>query len=222
VWGATTLKAAGIVSGGLFFAHKDPTPPSPGYFLLHYILCHLKASEVGSSITSLFFWFFVGCNWGTSIANSSLVDKLILNDWRLILLIKKYEASVLSLIITIVSLALPPQATAQSNTDIEKVRAKVQILAASKDSQVEVRFRDKTKIKGYIVSVEPVSFNLKDSKTGTSRSIAYSEIDSVSRSGGGSTKTWLIVGGVAAGVITTWLIVKPAVCDGGAQTRGLC
>ena len=164
----------------------------------------------------------MGCNWGTSIANSSLVDKLILNDWRLILLIKKYAASVLSLIITIVSLALPPQATAQSNTDIEKVRAKVQILAASKDSQVEVRFRDKTKIKGYIVSVEPVSFNLKDSKTGTSQSIAYSEIDSVSRSGGGSTKTWLIVGGVAAGVITTWLIVKPAVCDGGAQTRGLC
>jgi hypothetical protein len=32
----------------------------------------------------------------------------------------------------------------------------------------------------------------------------------------------LIVGGIAAGAITTWLIVKPAVCDGGAQTRGVC
>ena len=29
-------------------------------------------------------------------------------------------------------------------------------------------------------------------------------------------KTWLIVGGIAAGAVTTWLIVKPAVCDGGA------
>lgn len=135
---------------------------------------------------------------------------------------KKYAAIVLSLIITALNLALPSEAAAQSNTDIEKVRARVQILSASKDSQVEVRFRDKTKVKGYITSVEPVSFNLKDSKAGTSQSIAYSEVDSVSKAGGVSTKTWLIVGGIAAGAVTTWLIVKPAVCDGGAQTRGVC
>ena len=136
---------------------------------------------------------------------------------------KKYAAIALSLMITAVNLALPSQATAQSNTDIEKVRARVQILAASKDSQVEVRFRDKTKVKGYITSVEPVSFNLKDAKAGTSQSIAYSEVDSVSKAGSGvSPKTWLIIGGIAAGAVTTWLIVKPAVCDGGAQTRGIC
>ncbi len=135
---------------------------------------------------------------------------------------KKYAAIALSLIITALNLVLPPQATAQSNSDIERVRARVQILSASRDSQVEVRFRDKTKVKGYITSVEPVSFNLKDSKTGASQSIAYSEVDSVSKAGGVSTKTWLIIGGIAAGAVTTWLIVKPAVCDGGAQTRGIC
>lgn len=136
---------------------------------------------------------------------------------------KKFAAIAFSLIITTVNLALPSQATAQSNTDIEKVRARVQILSASRDAQVEVRFRDKTKIKGYITSVEPVSFNLRDSKTGTSQSIAYSEIDSINKAGGGvSTKSWLIIGGIAAGAVTTWLIVKPAACDGGAQTRGLC
>jgi len=138
-------------------------------------------------------------------------------------LTKKFAAIAFSLIITTVNLALPSQATAQSNTDIEKVRARVQILSASRDAQVEVRFRDKTKIKGYITSVEPVSFNLRDSKTGTSQSIAYSEIDSINKAGGGvSTKSWLIIGGIAAGAVTTWLIVKPAACDGGAQTRGLC
>jgi len=138
-------------------------------------------------------------------------------------LTKKYAAITLSLIITALNLALPSQATAQSNTDIEKVRARVQMLSASRDSQVEVRFRDKTKVKGYITSVEPASFNLKDSKAGTSQSIAYSEVDSVSKAGDGvSTKTWLIIGGIAAGVVTTWLIVKPAACDGGAQTRGIC
>jgi len=138
-------------------------------------------------------------------------------------LTKRYAAAIaLSLIITALNLSLPSQATAQSNSDIERVRARVQVLSASRDSQVEVRFRDKTKVKGYITSVEPVSFNLREPKAGTSQSIAYSEVDSVSKAGGVSTKTWLIIGGVAAGVVTTWLIVKPAVCDGGAQTRGIC
>ena len=128
-------------------------------------------------------------------------------------MLKKYGATALSLIIiTAVTLALPSQATAQSDTNIEKVRASVQILSASKDSQVEVKFHDKTKVKGYIASVEPVSFNLRDPKTGTSQSIAYSEVHSVRKASGGvSTKTWLIIGGVAAGAVTTWLIVKPAV-----------
>ncbi len=139
------------------------------------------------------------------------------------ILIKKHVAIALSVIITALSLVLPSQATAQSNTDTEKVRAKVQILSASRDSQVEVKFRDKTKVKGYINTVEPVSFTLRDPKTGTSQSISYSEVDSVSKADGGvSTKTWLIIGGVAAGAVTTWLVVKPAVCDGGAQTRGAC
>jgi hypothetical protein len=137
-------------------------------------------------------------------------------------LTKKYAAIALSLIITALNLALPSQATAQSNADIERVRARVQILSSSRDSQVEVRFRDKTKVKGYITSVEPVSFNLRDSKAGASQSIAYSEVDSVSKAGGVSTKTLLIIGGIAAGAVTTWLIVKPAACDGGAQTRGIC
>ena len=159
---------------------------------------------------------------GTVVADGS-------KDWRLlphleiINLVKKHIAIALSLIIAALSLASPSVATAQSNTEIEKVRAEVQILAASRDSQVEIKFCDKTKVKGYITSVEPLSFTLADRKAGTSQSITYSEVDSVSKASGSvSTKTWLIIGGVAAGAVTTWLIVKPAVCDGGAQTRGVC
>jgi len=135
--------------------------------------------------------------------------------------IKRHLAITLSVIVTVISFGLPATVTAQSST--EKVRVKVQTLATSKDSQVEVKFRDQTKLKGYIESVDPVSFNLRDPKDGKSQSIAYSEVESVSKAGSGiSTKTWLILGGVAAGAVTTWLIVKPAVCDGGAQTRGIC
>ena len=131
----------------------------------------------------------------------------------------KHLAVFLSLIIFVV----PITASAQSSADVEKIRARVQVLSASKDAQVEVKFRDKTKLEGYIVAVEPVSFTLRDPKDGRSQSITYSEVDSVSKAGSGiSTKTWLILGGVAAGAVTTWLIVKPAVCDGGAQTRGVC
>ena len=138
-------------------------------------------------------------------------------------MVKKHFAIALSVIITALSFGLPATAIAQSNVDAEKIRAKMQILSASKDSQVEVKFRDKTKVKGYLVSVDPVSFTLKDPKDGRLQSITYSEVDSVSKASAGiSTKTWLIVTGVAAGAVTTWLIVKPAVCDGGAQTRGVC
>jgi hypothetical protein len=137
--------------------------------------------------------------------------------------LKRHIAIALSVIITALSFGLPATATAQSTAETEKIRAKVQTLSASKDSQVQVKFRDGTKLKGYIESMEPVSFTLRDPKDGKSQSIAYSEVDSVSKAGGGvSTKTWLILGGVAAGAVTTWLILKPAVCDGGAQTRGLC
>jgi len=142
---------------------------------------------------------------------------------RLLPLIRKQLARALSLTITAMMLTLPSLALAQSNPEIERVRGKVQVLLTSRDTQVEVKFRDKTKIKGYITSVEPVSFTLRDPKSGASQSIAYSEVDSVSKADDGvSTKTWLIIGGIAAGAVTTWLIVKPAVCDGGAQTRGAC
>ena len=138
-------------------------------------------------------------------------------------MIKTHLTIALAVILTTVSFGLPATAMAQSTTETDKVRAKVQTLAASKDSQVQVKFRDQTKLKGYIDAVEPVSFKLRDAKNGTSQSIAYSEVESVSKTGSGiSTKTWLILGGVAAGAVTTWLVVKPAVCDGGAQTRGIC
>src|SRR5262245_1575669 len=135
---------------------------------------------------------------------------------------KKQLSISLVLLMCIVGLAFPATAASQTS-DIEKTRAKVQTLSASRDQQVEVKFRDKTKVKGYITTVEPVSFTLRDAKSNTSQSIGYSEVDSISKAGGGiSTKMWLIIGGVAAGAVTTWLIVKPAVCDGGAQTRGIC
>ena len=137
-------------------------------------------------------------------------------------MIKRQLALTLSAILTAISFGLPATVKAQSIAETEKIRAKVQTLAISKDSQVQVKFRDDTKLKGYIGAVEPVSFTLRDPKDGSSQSIAYSEVDSISKASGVSKKTWLILGGVAAGAVTTLLIIKPAICDGGAQSRGPC
>jgi hypothetical protein len=71
--------------------------------------------------------------------------------------------------------------------------------------------------------VEPLAFTLRDPKNGSTQSISYTEVENISKAADGvSTKTWLIIGGIAAGTVATWLVVKPAVCDGGAQTRGIC
>jgi hypothetical protein len=136
-------------------------------------------------------------------------------------LIKKHFAFLLSALILTLSVA--PFAVAQTNVDLEKTRAKVRELSADSDKKVEVKLRDNTKYKGYITAVEPDSFTFSDEKTSQAQKFNYSEVQSVKKAGGGiSTKTWLIIGGVAAGSIITWAIVKPAFCDGGAQTRGIC
>lgn len=164
--------------------------------------------------------FSVG--FGEAPFGTTLAESTVNSYEEILVVIKRHLAIALSVIITALSFGMPATATAQSTAEIEKIRAKIRTLSTSKDSQVEVKFRDRTKLKGYIDSVEPLSFTLRDPKSGTSQSIGYSEVESVTKAGGISTKTWLILGGVAAGAVTTWLVVKPAVCDGGAQTRGIC
>ena len=138
-------------------------------------------------------------------------------------MIKKYLAVLLMGVTTALTLSLPTTTFAQTTTDPAKTKSKVQTLSVNRDKKVEVKLRDTTKYKGYISAVESDSFTVTDSKTGTSQKFTYSEVEDIKKVGGGvSTKTLLIIGGVAAGGITTWLIVKPAVCDGGAQTRGIC
>ena len=86
-----------------------------------------------------------------------------------------------------------------------------------------MKLRDTTKVKGNLGNITPDAFTVADSKTGVTSTISYAEVVDIKKAGGGlSTKTWLILGAVAVGTVVTWIVVKPAVCDGGAQTRGIC
>ena len=105
----------------------------------------------------------------------------------------------------------------------EKARISVAGMGVGRDARVEVKLRDNTKLKGYVSAVEEDSFTVID-KTGTARTLAYADVAHVSKQGNGwTTRTKAIVGaGVAAGAIIGWIILKPALCDGGAQSRGPC
>ena len=105
----------------------------------------------------------------------------------------------------------------------QKARAEVQRFGVGPDARVELKLQDNTKWKGYVSAVAEDSFTITDSKTGTSQTIAFAEVTSVKKQGSGlSTKSLIIIGAVAAGGIITWIAVKPALCDGGAQTRFPC
>lgn len=139
-------------------------------------------------------------------------------------MIRKQIAILISAALIGLTLAFPNATSGQNTVDsqVEKTRLEVQKLSRDSGKKVEVKLRDKTRIKGYISGVDQDSFILADLKTGATQTIAYSEVSQVKKAGGSSMKPWLILGAVAAGVGITWAIVKPAVCDGGAQTRGIC
>lgn len=125
--------------------------------------------------------------------------------------------------VLLISVVMAPARAQSVNAEVSaKIRSDVQSLSLNRDQKVEVRLRDKTKFIGHITSVEPDSFNINDSKTGFSQTIGYAEVVQVKKASNGFSKKWLILAGVGAAAIVTWIVVKPAVCDGGAQTRGVC
>ncbi|MFN2510612.1 MAG: hypothetical protein ABR568_04120 [Pyrinomonadaceae bacterium] len=104
-----------------------------------------------------------------------------------------------------------------------KGRLDVAKLGVGDKARVEVKLRDNSKVKGYIGEANEDSFTVVDSKNGSDQRIAYADVQKVNKAGGGfSTRSWIILGAAVAGAVATWIIVKPALCDGGAQTRGPC
>ncbi|HEX8180824.1 MAG TPA: hypothetical protein VF525_14860 [Pyrinomonadaceae bacterium] len=100
----------------------------------------------------------------------------------------------------------------------EQIRAAVMRLGVSDKTRVEVRLRDNSKLKGHISAADADSFNITDTKTGTTKTVAYADAAQVRKTGGGlSTRAWLIIGAAAtAAIIVGATVIKPVLCDGGA------
>ena len=62
---------------------------------------------------------------------------------------------------------------------VEKVKAAIAKLGTGPDARVEVKLRDKTKLKGYISEIAADHFMVSDSKTGTATPVAYPQVKQV-------------------------------------------
>ena len=117
-------------------------------------------------------------------------------------------------------------AGAQSLVDqqaTEKIRTNVLKIGVGVNARVQVKLIDNTQLNGYISAADQDSFTVVQRGTGSSKTVSYADTQSVKKAGSGvSAKTLLILGAVAAGAAVTWVVVKPVLCDGGAQTRGPC
>lgn len=102
-----------------------------------------------------------------------------------------------------------------------KMRSRVEKIGVGPRARVEVTLRDNSQLKGYISAADQDSFTVLDNNTGATRTVSYADASGVKKLGGGS-KNWLILGAAVVGAVVTWIIVKPVLCDGGAQTRGPC
>ena len=135
---------------------------------------------------------------------------------------KKSLTFMLAILIAATSLGQinPVQAQiAKDNQAAETVvRTRVQAMGVGRESRVEVRLRDKTKLKGYISAVDADSFTVTNGKTGATQTVVYADAAQVKKQDGGlSKRAWVIIGVAAVvAVIVGVTVVKPVVCDGGA------
>jgi hypothetical protein len=140
-------------------------------------------------------------------------------------MIRRTFALVLSGILLFTAFGLKT-AQAQTGKDAQlagETRARVQKLGLGRDARVEVKLRDSAKLKGYISEAGQDSFTVTDSKTGTAQSVAYADVAQVKKpSSGLSKRAWIIIGAAAVAAVVVGIVVKPAVCDGGAQSRFPC
>ena len=120
---------------------------------------------------------------------------------------KKYL--VLGFAVLVINLFLNISVSAETKAEkdakfADKVKTNITKLGAGKDARVEVKLRDKTKLKGYVSEINENSFVVVDEKTGAATEVAYPNAKQVK---GNNLSTGVtIVIGVAVAVIVLFLI----------------
>ncbi len=86
-----------------------------------------------------------------------------------------------------------------------KMKTEIAKLGVGTDARIEIKLRDKTKLKGYVSKVGEESFAITDPNTGTETNVPYPNVTKATgkntRIGKGTTITLLVVAGVLIGLL---------------------
>ena len=103
----------------------------------------------------------------------------------------------------------------QNDAASDKVKADVAKRGTGPKAKVNVKLKDQTKLKGYISNASGDSFTLSDSKTGQTRTLAYSDVAEVKKQGGMSLAAKIGIGvGIGVGALALFVIIGCATSDG--------
>ena len=86
---------------------------------------------------------------------------------------KKYFVLFITVLIINLSLSTSAFANPKETKFAEKVKTNITKLGTGKDARVEVKLRDKTKLKGYISQINENSFVVIDDQTNAATEVAY-------------------------------------------------
>lgn len=89
----------------------------------------------------------------------------------------------------------------------ERVRAGIAKLGTGAEARVEVKLRDKRKLKGYVSEAGAESFTVVDEKTGAATQVAYPQVGKVKGNNLSENQTALIVVGIFAAVLVATILV---------------
>lgn len=103
----------------------------------------------------------------------------------------------------------------QNDAASDKVKANVAKRGTGPKAKVTVKLKDRTKLKGYISNASGDSFTLSDSKTGQTRTLAYSDVAEVKKQGGMSLAAKIGIGvGIGVGALALFVVIGCATSDG--------
>ena len=117
------------------------------------------------------------------------------------------------LVALLLNITCPSSASAGNSAEKEarfaqKVKQEIAKLGTGPDARVDLKLRDKTKLKGYITEVGDESFSVVDDKTGSATTVIYPQVKQVKGNNLSSGAKIAIAIGiiVAVAVIIGWRI----------------
>lgn len=112
------------------------------------------------------------------------------------------------------ALFIPLAAQTANTGKLEKAKASAQSLSTDAKNTAEVTMNSGAKIKGRITSVGGDSFSIQDTKSGSSQTISFADVDQIKKSRKGlSTAAWIAIGAGAAAAIIVGAIVGRRYCN---------